>query len=437
MKHRPMLSARILVVDDEAANVHLLEKALTKTGVAAVEGITDSTLAMARVREFEPDIVLLDLHMPPPDGFELLEQIGRWATANNTYLPVVVITADVTSATLERALAAGAADFLTKPFGLVETVLRVRNLVHTRRLHLALARQNVRFAAELDRYTTASRDVEERRGRILAVLEQIDQHLAIVYQPIVALLDHATCGHEALSRFSTLPLRPPNEWFADAAEAGIGVDLELAAVRLALAQMHLLPASTFLSVNVSPDTVRSTAFSELITAHRTDQIVIELTEHDQIDDYRSITDVVARIRESGARLAVDDTGAGFASLAHILKLQPDFIKLDRNIVSAVDTDPARTALIGALVTFSDDTGARLIAEGIETAGELACLLGLGVHLGQGYHLGRPGPIPRHAPHDIVPSLEPVGRPQQSETAREATTLPADPSAASSDEPAIA
>jgi diguanylate cyclase (GGDEF)-like protein len=385
--------ARVLVVDDDATNVYLLEKLLRKSGVAVVEGLTDSSLVMGRVRGFEPDIVLLDLQMPAPDGFELLDQIGRFSAAANIFLPVVVITADITEGAKERALAAGAADFLTKPFRLTETLLRLGNLVHTRRLHQSLVRHNIAIAAELEGYTGVSRDADRRRARIVSTLDHLDDELTIVFQPIIALVPGETVGHEALSRFSAAPHRPPNEWFADAAEAGLGVDLELAAARRILDKAHLLAATAFVAINVSPDTLLTAAFAELIAAYPPGRIVIELTEHAHIDDYSRITAAVTRLRRHGARLAVDDTGAGFASLAHILKLQPEFIKLDRNIVTDIDTDLARAALVGALVTFSDDTGARLIAEGIETAAEVSKVVELGVQLGQGFYLGRPSHLP--------------------------------------------
>jgi EAL domain-containing protein (putative c-di-GMP-specific phosphodiesterase class I) len=387
MNQSPDNDARVLVVDNEAINVTVLTKLLGRAGIGIIEGVTNSSEVMGRVRDFEPDIVLLDLHMPAPDGFELLRQIT--AAAGDSYLPVVIITADITDEAKERALAAGAADFLTKPFRATEALLRVRNLIHTRRLHQALARHNIRLTTELAEVAAIDRDKAERIRRVTSVADRIDDHLTMVFQPIVDLATRETYGNEALARFSAVPLRPPDEWFADAVEAGIGVHLELAAVRRALDQADWLPPSTFVSVNVSPTTLRSPAFAELVTSAPSRPIVIELTEHDHIDDYVPIIDVITELRRQGLRLAVDDTGVGFASLHHILKLQPEFIKLDRLLVTDIDTDPAREALASALVKFSNDTGAQIIAEGIETAAELDTLADLGVHYGQGYHLGRP------------------------------------------------
>jgi EAL domain-containing protein (putative c-di-GMP-specific phosphodiesterase class I) len=408
-----MGGARVLVVDDDPTNVQLLKKLLRNTGVEAVEGITNSSLVMDRVKQFDPDIVLLDLHMPAPDGFQLLDQIGKFSAAANIFLPVVIITADITEAVKERALAGGAADFLTKPFRVTETLLRVGNLVRTRRLHQSLLRNNIEIAAELESYGASTRDAAERRDRVVCLLERVDEHLSIFFQPIVTLLTRETIGHEALSRFSATPARPPNEWFAEAADAGLGVELEVTAIRGALDHLHLLASASFVAINASPDTITSAAFAELITDVPACRVVLELTEHEQIDDYAPITETLARLRALGVRLSVDDTGAGFSSLTHILKLEPEFIKLDRKIVEGVDSDPARAALVGALVRFSLDTGSRLIAEGIETIGELDRLVELGVELGQGYYLGRPAALeienaPRAALGSSVP-LRDAGR----------------------------
>ena len=121
--------------------------------------------------------------------------------------------------------------------------------------------------------------------------------------------------------------------------------------------------------------------------------MLEITEHVRVDDYGQLLDRLGRLRRAGIRLAVDDAGAGFASLHHILKLCPDIIKLDIVLTRDIDRDPIKRALASSLVSFSRDVGGTLIAEGIETAAELQTLVELGVPLGQGYHLGYPSPLP--------------------------------------------
>jgi EAL domain-containing protein (putative c-di-GMP-specific phosphodiesterase class I) len=127
----------------------------------------------------------------------------------------------------------------------------------------------------------------------------------------------------------------------------------------------------------------------LLRTSESRRIVMELTEQVKVDDYPRLSSALTELRLMGVRLAIDDTGAGFASLAHILKLGPDIIKLDRELTCGIDHDPVRRALAAALVTFAAHTGADIIAEGIETAAELEVLQGLGIRYGQGYFLGRP------------------------------------------------
>jgi EAL domain-containing protein (putative c-di-GMP-specific phosphodiesterase class I) len=116
---------------------------------------------------------------------------------------------------------------------------------------------------------------------------------------------------------------------------------------------------------------------------------VELTEHSAVEDYDALEGALRPLREVGLRIAVDDAGAGYATFRHILRLQPDFIKLDRSLISGIDGDPARRALAGAVVAFAREMRGVVVAEGIERSGELAVLLGLGVDAGQGYLLGRP------------------------------------------------
>ena len=166
----------------------------------------------------------------------------------------------------------------------------------------------------------------------------------------------------------------------------------------ALTLIPVQPQHLYLAVNVGhDDTATDPRLLQLLQRTDSERVVTELTEHLHVQDYPSLIDAVRRIRETGARLAIDDTGAGFAGLSHILKLAPDLIKLDHVLTTGIDTDPARQALAGALVRFASATGAKVIAEGIETTGELQDRPPTRIHYGQGYLLGRPQPL-RHLPH---------------------------------------
>jgi EAL domain-containing protein (putative c-di-GMP-specific phosphodiesterase class I) len=122
-------------------------------------------------------------------------------------------------------------------------------------------------------------------------------------------------------------------------------------------------------------------------------LILEITEHDQVDDYVALRQAIAALGE-GVRFAIDDAGAGFASLRHILELSPTHVKLDRGLVSRIHTDPARQALVAGLVHFAERVDLRLIAEGVETMPERDTLLRLGVRIGQGFLFGQPKPADR-------------------------------------------
>jgi EAL domain-containing protein (putative c-di-GMP-specific phosphodiesterase class I) len=307
----------------------------------------------------------------------------------------VVLTADVTAAVKQRALAAGAKDFLTKPFDRTEVLLRVNNLLETCELHRRLELDNASLQAALDAQLAREREAEAEHQRRQ---KRIDEAIAagalrMVFQPIVDLNTGNIVGAEALARFSCEPQRPPDQWFAEADVTGRGLQLELAAVRAALDQLDRLPAGTFLTVNASPATLLSPALGQLLGAHAAQRAVLELTEHTPVEDYGALVKALEPLRRQGARLAVDDTGAGYAGFQHLLRLRPDILKLDTTLTRGINADPARRSLATALVAFAQEIGATIIAEGVEEAGELLALQLIGVPWGQGYHIAYPGPLP--------------------------------------------
>ncbi|MGZ5301960.1 MAG: EAL domain-containing protein, partial [Actinomycetota bacterium] len=212
------------------------------------------------------------------------------------------------------------------------------------------------------------------------------------YQPIVALSSGVIVGVEALARFAFAPQRTPDRWFAEAVEIGLGTELQVLAVTRALPSLDQLPDQVCLGVNVDPTTAVSPGFAEAVEGWPAERIVIELTEHAPPSDYPSLRETLDGFRRSGIRIAVDDAGAGFASLRHILELAPDIIKLDVSIVRDIDTVASHRALAAALVGFAREMGTDLVAEGVETAEEALALDALGIRLMQGYYLARPGPI---------------------------------------------
>jgi EAL domain-containing protein (putative c-di-GMP-specific phosphodiesterase class I) len=182
-------------------------------------------------------------------------------------------------------------------------------------------------------------------------------------------------------------------WFAEADEVGLLHELELAAVGAALAALPALPDHVFLSVNVSPATLATQGFLGLIAASDGARVVVEITEHARIDDYERLREALGAIRALGVRVAIDDAGAGFASLRHILRLEPEFIKLDRTLIDGIESDRSRQALAAGLISFAEKIDATIVAEGIERPAEVEALADLGVRYGQGYFFARPAPLP--------------------------------------------
>ena len=389
-----LAKACVLVVDDEPANVALLTRLLRSVGIVDTHAVTDPRKAVSTCLETGADLVLLDLQMPFMDGFAVMSALQE-ALPDDAFVPVLVLTADATGPTRDRALGAGAKDFLTKPFERSEVLLRVRNLLETRALYAHVQHENAALQADLAaRAENERRRVEESRRRMARVDDVLTGGaLTMVFQPIAALSNGEIRGVEALARFQCEPRRPPNEWFAEAASVGRGPELELAAVGAAVAEVGHLPADVFVSVNISAATAVLPELAGLLEWAPASRIVLELTEHTRIDDYQSVLDMLAPLRRRGVRIAVDDAGAGYSGLRHVLSLRPDILKLDIDLTRSINEDPARRALATAMVSFSREIDAVIIAEGVENAAEVDTLRGLGIPWGQGYHLARPASLP--------------------------------------------
>ena len=226
----------------------------------------------------------------------------------------------------------------------------------------------------------------EQRAEFVDLIETPNA-ITPVFQPIVDLSDGRVIAYEALARFAQSERRrPPSWWFAQAHRFGLGPRLEARAIREALAVPR--PPGAALSVNVSLTTLYSPELNEVLP-ERLDDLILEITEQEEIEDLDELQALLEPLRERGARVAVDDAGAGYSGLQQIMKIRADLIKLDRALVSGVNLDHAKVALIGSLVDYANSTGAEVCAEGIETLDELRVLASLGVCCGQGYVLARP------------------------------------------------
>ncbi|WP_230205032.1 sensor domain-containing phosphodiesterase [Parafrankia elaeagni] len=255
----------------------------------------------------------------------------------------------------------------------------------------------------------------------------------MVFQPVFDLPTHGIVGAEALARFPSFPppggqegdgggagagaeigagsgagaeigtgngaRRPeygglaPQRWFAYATSVGMGIDLELAAIRAALAVLPRFPRGLSVAVNAAPATIASGRLTELLSGPAADQVVVEITEREGIHDLPGTLGRLQELRDLGVRVAVDNVGVAYASLRRLVQILPDVVKMDRWLSAEVGADTARRALVEALVHFSRQIGATLVAAGIETTGAMRVLTTAGVDQGQGDFLGPPGPLP--------------------------------------------
>lgn len=380
----------ILIVDDNEANLALMRTLMEGAGFTNIVLLGDPREVVGVVTSVTPDAILLDLHMPEVSGFEVLELL-KDVIEPDDFVPVLIVTADSTTGTRRNVLSAGAHDLLIKPVDVIEVVQRTRNLLETRRLNQELRRTNRLLNQRLLRQEEEERKLAAEHDRIREVIGEVLRGSAMtsVFQPIVDAAAGRIVGVEALTRFETEPVRSPDRWFADAAEVGLGFELEMAAIRSALARQSELPEGAYLSVNCSPEVLIDPGLAQLADEVDASRVVLEMTEHTAISDYSTVQARLGILRAKGFRVAVDDAGSGFASLHHILQLHPDIIKLDSGLIRDIDVDPAKRALATAMVNFAQELGAELVAEGIETIDEFDTVRGLGITKIQGYLLGRP------------------------------------------------
>lgn len=311
---------------------------------------------------------------------------------------------------------------VTSPEGELQRVL---SCVYLDRSRPPASRSSIDLAAEMLSQIVAHEDVHRRHQRVIkARIDTVikNRMITTLFQPIVEASTGAVVGAEALSRFPKSN-RGPDVWFAEAASVGMGVDLELAAMEIALSQLPNIADHIYLSLNASPDTIIDPRLLNLVATSQPRRLVIEITEHAVVTDYSALTKALRNIRNIGARIAVDDVGAGFSSFTHIRELEPDIIKIDRSIVSNIHEDPARRVITSAIGDVSKDLGAKAVAEGIEVQEELDVLMAIGIQYAQGYFLAKPGPIEKFGDKIDVCAHE----------TEAVTTLPEDPEDESGDE----
>jgi len=380
---------RVLIADDEAVlRTALADLVTSDDGLELVGAARDADEAIAMAEATSPDVALVDVRMPAGGGLRVAEELHR--RAPNTR--VIAHTAVDDRATVVRMLRSGAVGYLVKGTPPADILVAIRGASRGQPtvspdVMSGLVKD---LSAQLEREEVATTTRLERVERITRAIE--GEGRSLVFQPIVELATARLVGVEALSRFDGDPDWPVHRWFAEAADAGMGVELELACNRDALEVLERLPEEVYLSMNASHRTAGSDGLLELLDDVEAARIVVEITEHERVEDYDELARALGRIRERGARIAIDDAGTGFASLRHLLLIDPEIIKLDVSLTRGIDTDARKRALAAALTSFAEEIDKTVVAEGVETPAEQQTLRDLGVRFGQGYYLGRPAAL---------------------------------------------
>jgi len=367
---------RVLVADDDSAVVDVLRALIQSQDDLRFVGFANDTEgAIALAVKERPDVALVDVRMPGGGGVRAVREITRRCPPTK----VIALTAHEDEQTVIEMMAAGANAYIPKG----ESTERILREIHrpTRITHLP-AREDlgVWTGDRRPKRKPGDRRHEQQR-RIRDVLET--EAVNATYRPIFDVQTSAVVGIQACTRVARLPMRSADAWLAEAEAVGLLLEFELAVLRAAVRDAGLTPASAFIVVHASPTTVLAPEYHEAVLETGPERIVLELTEHADVEDYQPLNDALASLRGDGVRLEVCDVGAGLSSLRHVAMLAPDLLKIDTVLTDAVDGDEARHAVVAALTSRADQLGARAIADHVTSIRQVEELTGLGVGLLQG------------------------------------------------------
>jgi EAL domain-containing protein (putative c-di-GMP-specific phosphodiesterase class I)/FixJ family two-component response regulator len=382
----------VLIADDAAPTREGLVELLEDTDdLVCVAAVADARAAVAQAARFQPDIALLDVMMPGGGGLAAAQGIREVSPRTR----LLAYSAASDRASVVQMFRSGARGYLVKGSPADDLLDGLRRCAEgATALSAGLSEHLVAEMGELGRAERAlGAAAKARYDRFVELLQP--GAINPTYQPVVHLGTGALVGYEALTDFGCDPSSSTEEIFREAHQVGLGVELELHTARVAVAGFAnevARSAGTYLAVNASPGLLYRPALLEVLSQLPPSRVVVEITEQHQFESYDQLRETVCLVHERGMRVAVDDTGSGFAGLQRLVDVRPEIVKLDKAITSKIDTDAPRRALVGAMRHFADDMGITVVAEGIEREEQLVVLRDLGVDCGQGYLLGRPAPL---------------------------------------------
>lgn len=397
---------------DEEYGLSQLFRNSLEAGGSSVPAILDQLLKATRIHmgmdiafisQFEGGMRVFR-HVDKPEGMEMVN-VGACDPVDETYckkvvegqLPELIHNAQELSEArkLPATERIGVGAHLSVPIKLSDDTIfgtfccfsfQVNHSLNER--DVSLIRTFANIAAELvEQDVQYARQQQVKKERIENLLYNDD--FSMVWQPIREIASARITGVEALARFPREPHATPPGWFDEAASVGLAGRLEMRAIEKGLQAIHELPQDAYVACNCSAAAIVAAGGIAPFQDMPLNRIVLEITEHDVIDDYEALAELITPLRQQGLRVAVDDAGAGYASFRHILQLRPDLIKLDMSLTRDIDCDIGRRSLALSLVQFAREIDSTLVAEGVETQEELDTLADLGVELAQGYLLHQP------------------------------------------------
>lgn len=381
--------ARVLVADDDPAVRRYLKELLAlRDDMEVVALAADGEEAVHLAAMHQPDVALVDVRMPRGGGREAV----RGIRSSSPGTLILIYSGHADHETIVDMFQAGAHGFVVKGGSGEELIEALGRTIEGERVASTQVARTV--MDELSQRLSHDEARAMGNRRIVDGIRRVidDPCLEVVFQPIADLRSGRIVGVEALCRFPVPPMRPASQWFEEAWGVGLGIELELAALEGALAASPRLPRGIFLAVNLSPGTLTSPRLREVLAVSRRRRLVVEITEHALVDDYPALREALSFIRELGGWIAVDDAGAGYSSLRHVLEISPDVIKLDVGLTRDIHLDSGRRSLASAFARFAADMDVMVVAEGIESPEEIRALKEIGVTYGQGFFLALPGPV---------------------------------------------
>jgi EAL domain-containing protein (putative c-di-GMP-specific phosphodiesterase class I) len=372
----------VLVVDDEPEIVRLTARFLNAAGIEAI-GVQSGAAALAVLDQRRVDAIISDVSMPEMSGVELVHAIRK----RDVDVPVIMVTGGPTVETAIEAIEQGVYRYLIKPVAPDTLVATATRAIHLRRL--AHAKDEV--LKELG----GSVGIQSDRLGLEAALDSALGSLWPAFQPLVRANDHTLFGYEALLRTNEPRLPNPGA-VVDAAERMNQLPRLFRTMRERSCQVLVeagIPWQMFL--NLHPRDINDLGLLDpnSLVCRCAKNIVLEVTERATLDQVSDVRRRIARLREAGYRIAIDDLGAGYAGLNSFASLEPEFVKFDMALVRGIEHSEVKQRLMRVLSALCHDMGMQVVAEGIETVEERETVIELGCDLLQGYLLGRPNRVP--------------------------------------------